>query len=890
MTSKAPAPLLFTKLYVPPSRPGIVARPRLMERLNDGVQRRLTLVSAPAGFGKTTLIAEWAAGCGRPVAWLSLDQRDDDSSSFLTYLVAALRTIAPEIGGEALVALQSPQPPPIESILTTIVNQISIVPDDFVLVLDDYHVLDSKPDDEALTFLLDHFPPRMHLVIATREDPRLPLARLRARGQLTELRAADLRFTSAEVAEFLTRATGLDLSAEDIQALEARTEGWIAGLQMAAVSLQGLPDVAGFIRSFTGSHRFVLDYLLEEVLDRQPVEVRTFLLRTSVLARLCGPLCDAVLGSATGSGAETLQAIERANLFIVPLDDERRWYRYHHLFGDLLRRRLGQSLSPGEITEQHIRASDWYERDGRLLEAFRHATIANDVERAERLIDSDGMDLHLRSVLMPILDWLASLPGTVLDGRPRLLVRSATLTLMAAQTTGVEEKLQAAERALHGAELDEETRDLIGQIACARATLALTRYDPETMAAQARRAQEYLRPDNLPFRFAAAWAATHASLFGGDRVAAARACRECVELAERSGEVFSRMLAAEALGKVQELDNQLHQAAGSYRQALELAGDHPLPNVEEVHLSLASISYEWNDLDAAEQHANRSRQLARLYDRAIDRSIAGDVFLARVALARGDVDGAAAMLAQAQRSAQDNAFVLRLPDIAAARVLTLIRQGQVAAAAQLATQYELPLGQARVLIAQGDPASALALLEPLGQRMQAQGWADERLKTLVLQAVAQHALGEEGDAMRSLGDALALAEPGGFIRLFVDEVPPMADLLSAAAAQGIRPDYVGRLLAAFRREAQDERPAFPAPASSALASPAPGPSASAELLSARELEVLRLIAQGLSNREIGTRLFLALDTVKGHNRRIFEKLNVRRRTEAVARAGELGLL
>jgi LuxR family transcriptional regulator, maltose regulon positive regulatory protein len=899
VTSNVPAPLLLTKLYAPPSRSGIIARPRLMDRLNEGMHRQLTLVSAPAGFGKTTLVGEWTAGCGRPVAWLSLDQRDDDPSSFLTYLVAALRTIAPEIGGEALVALQSPQPPPIESILTSIVNELGTAPDDCVLVLDDYHVLDSRPDDEALAFLLEHLPPRLHLVIATREDPRLPFARLRARGQLTELRAADLRFTPAEAAEFLERAAGVDLSADDIEALETRIEGWIAGLQMAAISLRGLPDAAGFIRSFTGSHRFVLDYLLEEVLQRQPAEVQAFLLRTSVLDRLCGPLCDAVLRTPAGAGDETLQAIERANLFIVPLDNERRWYRYHHLFGDLLQRRLGQSLSTEEIADLHLRASEWYEHDGQLLEAFQHATAADDVERAERLIDSADMDLHLRSVLMPILDWLASLPRTVLEARPRLLVRSATLALMAVQTTGVEEKLQAAERVLQGVEPDEETRDLIGQIACARATLAFTRYDFETMAAQARRAREYLPPENLPFRFTAAWAATYACLFGGDRVAAARACAECVELAERSGNVFSMMLAAEALGKVQELDNQLHQAAECCQRVLELAGEHPLPNVEAAHLSLASIFYQWNDLDAAERHAQQSRRLARLYDRAIDRSITSDVFLARVALARGDVDGAAAMLAAAQRTAHDNAFTLRLPDIAAAQVLTLIRQGQVADAARLDKQYDLPLSRARVLIAQGDPAAALAVLEPMGRLMEARGWADERLRTLVLQAVARHALGEEDGtdegradegaageraAARSLDAALALAEPGGFVRLFLDEGAPMADLLSAAVAQGTRPDYAGRLLAAFQQGAKGVAPAF------SPGSPAPGPSSSTGPLSQRELEVLRLVAQGLSNQEIGKRLYLALDTVKGHNRRIFEKLGVQRRTEAVARARELGLL
>ena len=502
------------------------------------------------------------------------------------------------------------------------------------------------------------------------------------------------------------------------------------------------------------------------------------------------------------------------------------------------------------------------------------------MEHAERLIDSDGMDLHLRGVLTPILDWLASLPRAVLEARPRLLVRSATLSLMAVQTTGVEEKLQAAERALQDVELDEETRDLIGQIACARATLAFTRYDVETMAVQARLAQEYLRPENLPFRFTAAWAATYAQLFAGDRAAAARACRECVDLAERSGHVFSRMLAREAQGKVRELDNQLHQAAESYQHVLELAGEHPPTNVEEVHLSLARICYEWNDLDAAERHGQHSRQLARLYDRAIDRSIASDVFLARVTLARGDVDGAAAMLAQAQRSALDNSFVLRLPEIAAAQVVTMIRLGQVAAAARLAGQYDVPLSHARVLLAQDDPAAAMAVLEPLGRRLEAQGWADELLRALVLQAVARHAIRGDGITPHALSEALALAEPGGFIRLFVDEGAPMAELLYAARAQGIRPEYVGTLLAAFQLEAKDERPV----------SSAPGPASWAGPLSPRELEVLRLIADGLSNQEIGRRLFLALDTVKGHNRRIFEKLSVRRRTEAVARARELGLL
>ena len=918
-----PTPILATKLYIPPPRPKVVLRPRLIEQLNEGLQlnqgfgRKLTLLSASAGFGKTTLLSEWVAGCEQRdpkvhVAWLSLDEADNAPARFLTYLVAALQTIDAAIGKGMLGLLQSPQPPPTESILTALLNDIAAIPDHFLLVLDDYHVIDSRPVDQALTFLLEHLPPQVHLVIATREDPHLPLARLRARGQLAELRAADLRFTPSEAAEFLNQVMGLNLSAEDIAALEARTEGWIAGLQLAAlalqgtISMQGHKDAASFIQSFTGSHHFVLDYLIEEVLQQQSESVQAFLLRTSILDRMCGPLCDALLETGGSrleiadlnpgrdikfravespisnlqyqvSSQEMLDYLEHANLFIVPLDNERHWYRYHHLFAELLRQRLQQR---GSIDEYHIRASEWFESNGLTFEAFRHATAAGDVERAERLIESEGIGLHFRSVAMAVLDWLASLPEIVLDAHPLLRVRSATLALMAGQTTGVEEKLQAAEKALQNTGLDDKVRDLIGQIACARATLAFTRYDPETMVIQARRALEYLPPDNLTFLFTANWALASALMYQGNRTASARAYQEGIAISKKSGHIFSKILATASLGHLQELDNQLYLAAETYHSILPLYGEHPQPNAVVVYLGLARICYEWNDLDAAEQYGQQSLQLARQFDRVIDRFIVSEVFLARLKLARGDVDGAAAMLAEAEQSARQKSFTLRLPDIADAQVPVLIRQGQVAAAAQLARQYELPLSQARVLIAQDDPSAALAVLEPLRRQMEARGWADERLKTMVLQAVAQHLRGEKEKAAHMLGEALALAEPGGLIRLFVDEGAPMAELLSAAAAQGIRPDYANKLLAVFEVEPKDERPT----------SSVPGPSSLVEPLSPRELEVLRLIAQGLSNQEIGERLFLALDTVKGHNRRIFDKLQVQRRTEAIARASELGLL
>ncbi|HSV85147.1 MAG TPA: hypothetical protein VLH85_01135, partial [Levilinea sp.] len=489
--------LLLTKLYIPPPRPKIVPRPRLIERLNEGLHRKLTLISAPAGFGKTTLVSEWVAGCGRPVVWLSLDEGDNDPTRFLMYLVSALRMIAPKMGAGVLAALQSPQPPSIESILTSLVNDIAEIPDHFVFFMDDYHLIDPKPVegsksvDQALNFLIEHQPPNMHLAIATREDPSLPLARYRGRGDLTELRAADLRFTPAEAAEFLNRVMGLNLSAEDISVLETRTEGWVAGLQLAALSMQGRNDMGTFIQSFTSSHHYVLDYLVEEVLEKQSGSTLTFLLHTSILDRMCGTLCDAVLAAPSASGLritnqKVLEFLERANLFTIPLDNERHWYRYHHLFGNLLRQRLGQICTPEEIADLHIRASEWFENNGLMLEAFRHAAAANDIERAVRLMESKAMSLHLRIVINTILDWLDSLPASVLDARPLLRVRSASLALMAWRLTGMEEKLHAAEAAIaaetaSAGGLNTRTRDLLGQIACVRATLALTRYDLQTM-------------------------------------------------------------------------------------------------------------------------------------------------------------------------------------------------------------------------------------------------------------------------------------------------------------------------------------------------------------------------------------------------------------------------
>ena len=887
-----PTPILATKLHIPLPRPHVVLRPRLIERLNEGLHCKLTLISASAGFGKTTLVSEWAAGCERRepkvrVAWLSLDEGDNDPTHFLTYLIAALQTIAANMGAGMLNVLQAPQPPPIESILTTLLNEITTIPDNFILVLDDYHAIDAKSIDNALTFLIEHLPSQIHLVIATREDPHLPLARLRVRGQLTELRAADLRFTPSEAAGFLNEVMGLNLSVEDIAALDTRTEGWIAGLQLAALSMQGHTsrDVASFIKSFTGSHHFVLDYLVEEVLQQQTESVQTFLLRTSILDRMCGPLCDTVVLDPAVSGQATLEYLERANLFIVPLDHERHWYRYHHLFAELLRQRLQQSHN---VAELHVRASQWYENNDLLLEAFHHAAAANDVERAVRLMESKGMPLHLPGAATTILNWLESLPTTVLNARPELWWKQASLLLTLGQTAGVEGKLQATEAvlaaaALPDAELDDQTRNLIGEIAVARASLALAQHQAETIHVQARRALEYLHPNNLPYRSEALQAIGYAYYLQGDRAAAGRAYAEALALAQASGNMINTLLATTCLGQIQQLENQLYLAAATYQRVLQLIRDYSPSNAGVVTFGLARICYEWNDLESAEQLGEQTLQLARQYSQFVNRFIMCGVFLARLKLIRGDLSGAEALLVQAEQSVREHGFLHRMPEVVAVQVLMVLRRGNLAAAADLAQRYELPMCRARVLLAQGNPSAALAMLGPYRQQVEARNWQDERLRAMVLQAVALHAHGEKDKAVHLLGETLALAEPGGFIRIFVDEGQPMALLLAEVAACGTMPDYTAKLLAAC---AADE----PRPADDAVRPASFAAQPLIEPLSERELEVLRLIAQGLSNHEIGERLFLALDTVKGHNRHIFDKLQVQRRTEAIARARELGLL
>ncbi|MCI3927686.1 LuxR C-terminal-related transcriptional regulator [Paenibacillus sp. TRM 82003] len=875
-------PIVSTKLNIPPMRAKLVHRARLLNRLSEGAEPGLALVCAPAGYGKTTLAADWLAGLGRPAAWLSLDAEHNEFPRFLTYLVAALQAIAPGLGEDALAALQGPDLPSVGALLAPMLNDIAGWPQPLTLVLDDYHVVTDETVHEAVSFLVEHLPPRLRLTILTREDPPLPVARLRARDRLTELRAEDLRFTRAEAAAFFADVMEQRLEERDIALLDARAEGWIAGLQLAALSMRGRDDAARFVASFAGDDRDVADYFVDEIVLRQPKDVQTFLLNTSILDRMCGPLCDAVLGVLPASGQDMLERLDRANLFLVPLDRERRWYRYHHLFGELLRRRLERA---GDLNALHARASRWYEENGLEVEALRHAAAAGDVDRAARLVEGDGMPMHFRGGAGPVLQWVESLPASALDARPPLRIIYASALLMIGRLPAVEPQLLAAEATLCGDARDDRRTDLLGHIAAIRAALAVSRHDVSAILEHSRRTLDLVHPDNLPVRASAVWSLGYAHQLRGDRAAAGQAYAEAFAISDRIGHRIIAITSAIGLGSVQEGDNRLREAAETYRDALRRAGDPPLPIACEAHLGLARMHYERNELASAARHAERGLALAQAIEHT-DRAAICLCWLARIRLAQGDASGAASSAAMAEQLARRGGFEQPLAEAASVRLLVSLRRGALEEAERLVAERPLPVMQARILLGRGDAHSALRMLEAERRALEARGWENERLRVMTLEAVALYACGEATEARRRLRDALSMAEPNGFVRLFLDEGAPMARLLAetAGAARHSRSDYVRALLAAAAEGADVPSPPPDPPQAASCAE------SLIEPLSPREMDILRLIAEGRSNEEIARLLHLALSTVKGHNRNIFGKLQAERRTEAVARARELGLL
>ena len=886
-----PIPVVTTKLRVPPLRTKVVIRQRLLERLQEGLNHSLTLVSAPAGFGKTTLLSEWLGEVNLKVAWLSLDDSDHDTIHFITYLVSALQVIDKSIGESVLGALKSHQPPAVDTLLIALLNDIDSVSQDFILVLDDYHEVDSKPVDEALRFLVEYMPPQMHLIIASREDPPLPLARLRAKGQLTELRAADLRFTMQEAADFLNQVMGLDLSGQDITALETRTEGWVAGLQLAALSMQGHDDITGFIQSFTGAHHFVLDYLLEEVLSKQPQEVQHFLLRTSILERLNGPLCEAVTGMPS---QKMLEELERSNLFIVPLDGERNWYRYHHLFGDLLRQRSEQHIASNEVAELHLNASAWFEQNGDLADAFRHAMAAKDQNRAADIAERAwlGMDETFQSGQW--LGWVKQLSGSVRRLRPVLCVQIAWAYMDASKADESESFLQEAEQCLREAAHtmvvveEEQFKTLPARIAIARAYNSQTKGES---LATVKLAQEAVRlsPETNQFMRAQATAILAGAYWAnGELTAAYDAMNHWAEQARLAGNTMFAIMTASGLADILQEQGRLRNAMQIYEDALKFAADvgaEVVPFTAHHHLGMALLLNEMGANDAAEKHLQLSLELGQAAT-IIDWQYRRNFALARFKETAGDLNAALYFFDEAKRTYVKTPIPLTHP-VDAFKVRVYLKQGLLAQTHEWAQKFSMEaelsflhefehITFARVLLAKKDSKNVSQFLARLLQAAEDGARIGSMLEILILQALALHAQGQLTQALLPLKRAVALAEAEGFVRIF-EEGKPMQELLAklSLTPEGkANKSYIQTLLSLF--EVQTPKPA----PSQLLIDP----------LSERELEVLSLVALGLSNTEISEKLFLSLSTVKGHNLRIFNKLQAKSRTDAVARARELGLI
>lgn len=898
-------PVLATKLFIPPLRQQAVPRPRLIDRLVEGHSAggKLTLICAPAGFGKTTLLSEWIADTQRRdpqvrVGWISLDESDNDPSRFLTYLLEALNRADPALDAEALRHLL----PAVELTLTTLINEIAASAHEVILVLDDFQSIEDASIRDALVFLLDHLPSNLHLALASRSDPLLPLARLRAEGDLTELRAADLRFTPTEVAAFLNEVMHIRLSDDDVAALEARTEGWIAGLQLAALSMREGPDVSGFIQGFTGSNRFVIDYLAEEVLKRQPDHIRDFLLSTAVLDRMSGPLCDAVTGQTLSS--EILESLERENLFVVPLDDRREWYRYHHLFADVLRARLMKE-APGRVSAIHSLASEWYERNDLPEDAVRHALAVADYGRAARVIEGTVPAARKSRQDTMLLRWLAVLPKDTIARRPVLSVYYAWSLLISGDVDGVEPWLRSAELAhasttddgapAHDSAPGEELEMLPVTIALYRAAVAQARGDMAGTKEYAERARDLTLPDDHLGRGAAAGFLGLASWAMGDLDAALMAFGEVGTSLRLAGNLPDALSTTIVLGDMLITQGRLRDAQRGYEQALLLAGAHgePAPqSTADLHAGISELLRERNELAAATEHLAASEALG---ERAFshENRYRWFVAMARIREAEGQPDAALDLLATAE-TVYRRGFFPEVRPISAMVARMWIGQGRlgdargwadtqaVSAADDLSYLREfshITLARLRIAEHRADPGrgfidEAMRLLNRLLEAAQNGRRTGSVNEILLLQALAYDAQGQMSLALEPLKRVLAQAEPEGYVRLFVDEGRPMVGLLRAAAHEGILPAYVGRLRESSRR-ADGAGPAI---------------GAMTEALSERELQVLRLLATGLSGPEIARELYVSLNTLRTHTKHIFGKLGVNNRADAIRRARSQGLI
>lgn len=893
--------LLATKLHEPRPSLGFVPRSRLIEELDAGLTRGFVLVCAPAGFGKSSLLAHWIRQRHPSAVWLSLDAGDNDPVRFWRHVLAALDRACTGIADELLPLLGPPAPTAFEGLVSVLVNTMAAKADPIMLVLDDYHLIDTQSVHASLTFLLDHRPDSLHLVLASRSDPPLPLARMRVRGQMMELRAADLRFTKDEVAALLRAAIGADVLLSDsaIEELAARTEGWAAGLQLAGLSLRGQQDVAGFVSTFSGSHRYVLDYLTQEVLELQPKYVRDFLMETSILEQLSGPLCDSVTGQ-TG-GQMMLESIERANLFLIPLDDVRGWWRYHHLFADLLRVRLQQE-HPDRIPELHYRAAKWYAAREDIDPAVRHSVAAGELEWAAWLIERYVDALILRGEQATIQRWIASLPVSLLHARPRLLIAQSIMALVSLEANSVEVPLELAERALTNV-ADESFEPSVGKsasmvanlpaaIALGHSYLAFLRNDTERAVNFASTAQTLVDKDEW---LLSGLIRTHAGLaewLSGRLPEAEHAFSLNVAQWRAAGHHLSVGWSIHQLAEVQRVQGRLDDAQRTYEELLEYTRSLRRttdPSAGIAQVGLAELAYERGDVDAARQYLTDGITLCRQlpYSQSLATGLS---LLARIRELEMDRDGATEAIQEADRLAPEPGLLNPVPVI---RARLLLAHGDVASVRRWTGERNLTtdddvhyareaeyLVLVRLALAEDEPERCLALLERLHAQAVTQGRVRSVIELRALQALALTAHRDDTLALTMLREALALAQPHGYMRIFVDEGAPMRRLLESLQQSGVAPDYLSRLLRDF--DAQHSGPSFVRTAGvSAVDLPEP--------LTPRELEVLRLLAAGASNQRIAGELIITLDTVKKHVSRVLQKLDASNRTEAVAHARQQGL-
>ncbi len=916
-------PILTTKLNIPPPHAACAPRVRLFEQLDAGLHlgHRLLLICAPAGFGKTTLLSEWIATnlqssiANLQCCWLSLDEADNDPTRFLLYLLAALEMVYPGIGADARAMIQPPQSPSFTAILTVLLNHLAdrAAEGDLVLALDDYHVIELPAIHDMVAFLLDHLPPLMHLAIASRVDPPLPLARLRARRQLTELRAADLRFTADETATFLNQIMGLALTPENIAALEARTEGWIASLQLAAISLQhrAAAEAANFIAAFSGSHRHVIDYLTEEVLAQQPSEIHEFLSQTAILDRLTASLCNAVTGR--DDSERLLRRLEQANLFLAPLDDERQWYRYHRLFADFMRNHIDNE-APDLMRTLHRRAAAWYAQHAMPSEAIGHALRAADFESAAQWIEHTAVALLMRSEATTLLNWLKALPQPLIDARPMLNLIYAEAALIAGEFAPIETALHAVEAALRNCDVPTEEHDAIqSQVTAVRAYMATFSGDIHQGVALARQAFAAIPEGNAFLRSIITWLLGLSQFFDTDTETARRVFDETLELSQATGNTLIASLSLFVSGYLFILQGRLRQARATFEHGLTtLTGDQHTPppvSASLIYQGLAEVLRETNDLEAAAQAIAECVALSEQWGNA-EVLVDSYVILTRIANAQGDEKHARQILEKIMTFARENKISrLTVRQVEAFQARMQVAWGELDAAAlwvekwlDAYAQEPLPEGNiaifvrwleisalTRFYLARGRFAAALEVLTPLRHAVEATGWMGIAIELLGLESLALHGLGQREAAHITLHRALTLAAPEGYTRVFVEMGTGMTALLREVLDEGIMPDYVQSLLQVTSCKLQVAD-------SNALSIHSPNSqlltlnSQLLEPLSDRELEILRLIETGDTNREIADRLYIAVSTVKTHINNLYGKLGVANRVQALARARELGLL